>query len=60
MDNYCENNFNIFKGSPILELENINDEIYTDEKETLKVYIESKSVSIIFPENKMILKQALA
>lgn len=53
VDNYCENTFNIFKGSPILELENINDEIYTDEKGTLKLYIESKSLSIIFSENKI-------
>lgn len=53
LDNYSENNFNIFKGSPILELENSNDEIYTDEKGTLKVYIESRSVSIIFSENEI-------
>lgn len=53
VDNYSENNFNIFKGSPILELENINDEIYTDEKGILEVYLESKSVSIIFSENEI-------
>ena len=53
VDNYSEDNFNIVKGSPILELENINNEIYTDEKGTLKVYIESKSVSIIFSENEI-------
>lgn len=53
VDNYSENNFNTFKGSPILELENINDEIYIDERGTLKVYIESKSVSIIFSENEI-------
>lgn len=53
VDSYSENNFNIFQGSPILELENINDEIYIDEKGKLKVYIESKSVSIIFSENKI-------
>jgi hypothetical protein len=53
VDNYSENNFNIFKGSPILELENNNDKIYTDEKWRLKVYIESKSISIMFSENKI-------
>lgn len=53
VDNYSENNFNIFKGSPILELENINDEIYTDEKGILEVYLESKSVSIIFSGNEI-------
>lgn len=51
VDNYSENKFNIFKGSPILE--NTNDEIYTDEKGRLKVYIESTSVSIIFLDNKI-------
>lgn len=49
--NYSENNFNISTGSPVLELENANDEIYTDEKGTLKVYIESTSVSVIFSDN---------
>ena len=53
VEDYSEDNFNIVKGSPILELENINNEIYTDEKGTLKVYIESKSVSIIFSENEI-------
>jgi len=53
VDNYNENNFNKFKGSPILELENTNDEIYTDEKGALKVYIESTSVSVIFSDNKI-------
>ncbi|MFD3445719.1 hypothetical protein ACFDTO_14070 [Microbacteriaceae bacterium 4G12] len=53
VDNYTEDNFNKFKGSPILELENTNDEIYTDEKGTLKVYIESTSVSVIFSDNKI-------
>lgn len=53
VDNYSENNFNIFRGSPILELENINDKIYIDEKETLKVYIESRSISIIFSGNEI-------
>jgi hypothetical protein len=53
VDNYNENNFNKFIGSPILELENTNDEIYTDEKGALKVYIESTSVSVIFSDNKI-------
>lgn len=53
VDNYSESNFNIFKGSPILELENANHKIYTDEKGILKVYIESKSVSIIFSESEI-------
>jgi len=53
VESCSENNFNILKGSPILEFKNIKDEIYTDEKGTLKVYIESKSVSIIFSENKI-------
>lgn len=53
VEDYSEDNFNIVKGSPILELENINNKIYTDEKGTLKVYIESKSVSIIFSENEI-------
>lgn len=53
VDYYCGSNFNISKGSPILDLKNITNEIYTDENGTLKVYIESKSVSIIFLENRI-------
>lgn len=51
--NYFENNYNIFKGSPIFELESSNEKTYMDEKGVLKVYIESKSISIIFSENKI-------
>lgn len=51
---YCiPNNMNILKGSPIVGLENMNNETYIDEKGMLNVYIESESVSIIFSENKI-------
>ncbi|EQB89811.1 hypothetical protein J2Z44_001697 [Clostridium punense] len=53
VDNYGENSFNRFKGSPILELENTNDETFTDENGTLKVYIENTSISVIFSDNKI-------
>lgn len=53
VENYFGDNISVFKGSPILELENINDEVYTDEKGRLKVYIENESVSIVFSENKI-------
>ncbi|WP_250675735.1 hypothetical protein LZ906_012105 [Paraclostridium ghonii] len=53
VDNHSNNNFNMLKGIPVLELENINNEIYIDEKGILKVYIESKSISIVFAENKI-------
>ena len=53
VDSYIENKLSKSKGSPILELENTNDEIYIDEKGILKVYIESTSVSIIFSDDKI-------
>lgn len=53
VDHYFQNNINIVKGSPIVDLENMNNEIYIDEKGVLKVYIESKSVSIVFSENEI-------
>ncbi len=53
VDNYIKDNFSKIKGSPILELENINSEIYIDKECTLKVYIESSSISIIFSDNKI-------
>lgn len=53
VENYFENDFNVLKGSPIFELENINDEMYLDENGILKVYIENESISIVFSENKI-------
>lgn len=53
VDNHISDNFSKIKGSPILELENINNEIYIDKECTLKVYIESSSISIIFSDNKI-------
>lgn len=48
VNNCSKKIYNKFKGSPILELENTNDEIYIDEKEILKVYIENESICIMF------------
>ncbi|WP_170272260.1 hypothetical protein [Clostridium tarantellae] len=52
VDNYNKK-IHTVNGSPILEMQNTNDEIYIDEKGLLKVYIESVSVSIIFSDNKI-------
>ena len=53
IDNCNENIFNKIKGCPIFELENINDEIFIDEKGEIKIYIGRTSVSIIFSDNKI-------
>lgn len=53
IDGCISNNMNILKGCPIVGLENMNNETYIDEKGMLDVYIESKSVYIVFSENKI-------
>ena len=53
IDYIPEKNLKILKGSPILELENINGQLYTDEKEILEVYIGIKSITIIFSKNEI-------